>query len=315
MIGLPATTTEQTSIANNILMRLYILILFILFSFSLSGQHMMLAGGTQAAPPVEGLLLDDYPGAVAAYSLRELSTAWSGLDVIRVRESGSNTEQDFTAAEITDGTLSAFCGANDGFVVTWYDQSGQGNDVTQSTSGNQPKIYDGTAGLNFKNGKPSLSFDGSGSGNYFNLSTSDFGGNLLDLFIVGSVDTYDINGSIILASTNSPAVFYQFGTITKAYYQGNYLINGINIDDNQQRLLELYSDGASRYAVYNSDEYSVVGFVPVITSGLRSYMLGKYPGDSWNWDGQLQEIVIYATNQFSSRDNIETNINTYYSIY
>lgn len=30
-------------------MRLYILILFILFSFSLSGQHMMLAGGAQAA--------------------------------------------------------------------------------------------------------------------------------------------------------------------------------------------------------------------------------------------------------------------------
>ena len=35
---------ELIIIANNQLMRLYILILFILFSFSLSGQHMMLAG-------------------------------------------------------------------------------------------------------------------------------------------------------------------------------------------------------------------------------------------------------------------------------
>ena len=33
----------------------------------------------------------------------------------------------------------------DGFVETWYDQSGNGRDATQATAGSQPKIVDGGA--------------------------------------------------------------------------------------------------------------------------------------------------------------------------
>ena len=66
-------------------------------------------------PPPTGILLVDYPGAAAAYSLRNLIDTTTS--VVRVRRSSDNTEQDFSAAEVTDGTLTTFTGANDGFVT------------------------------------------------------------------------------------------------------------------------------------------------------------------------------------------------------
>ena len=67
-------------------------------------------------------LLDTY-SAAAAYSLRQLKTGVT--NVVRVRRS-DNAESDFTADEITDGTLTTWTGANDGFVTTLYEQSGSG---------------------------------------------------------------------------------------------------------------------------------------------------------------------------------------------
>jgi hypothetical protein len=89
-------------------------------------------------------LLDNYPGAVAAYSLRKLDKDYTG-DAIRVRRASNNTEQDigFDAnGDLDTSALATFCSGTDGFVKTWYDQSGNGNDATQTTTSAQPKIYD-----------------------------------------------------------------------------------------------------------------------------------------------------------------------------
>lgn len=55
------------------------------------------------------LPLDEASGAAAAYSLRNLSASYSG-DVVRVRRSSDNAELDFSASEITDGTLESWVG-------------------------------------------------------------------------------------------------------------------------------------------------------------------------------------------------------------
>jgi hypothetical protein len=85
-------------------------------------------------------LLDLYPGASAAYSLRALSAGWLAGDVVNVRRSSDSAVQDFTASQILNGDLLTFTGAGDGFVTTWYDQSGQANNATQGTTTKQPKI-------------------------------------------------------------------------------------------------------------------------------------------------------------------------------
>lgn len=89
--------------------------------------------------PFEGIL-DRYPGAVAAYSFRNLRLAWVGEPVVRVRRSSDNAEANFTAAEMTDGTLLAWVGAGNGFVRTLFDQSGHARDQVQTTSTAQPQI-------------------------------------------------------------------------------------------------------------------------------------------------------------------------------
>ena len=115
-------------------------------------------------------LLDTY-SAAAAYSLRQLKTGVT--NVVRVRRSGDLAESDFTADEVSDGTLLSWVTASGTFgnVVTWYDQSGGGNDLIQSTATFAPKVVAGSA-LVTKGGLPSVLFDG--SDDYIDNFTSAF---------------------------------------------------------------------------------------------------------------------------------------------
>jgi hypothetical protein len=73
------------------------------------------------------LLLDRFAeGLAAAYSLSQLFTTYTG-DAIRVRRSSDNAEADigFDGTDLDTSSLTSFCSGTDGFVTTWYDQSGK----------------------------------------------------------------------------------------------------------------------------------------------------------------------------------------------
>ena len=86
-------------------------------------------------------------GLVGAWSVaRRLLASYTG-PWLRVRRSSDNAEQDCTTVA---GILS-FCGAGNGFVVTVYDQTGNGRNLTQGTAANQAQIVTSgalTASLN-----------------------------------------------------------------------------------------------------------------------------------------------------------------------
>lgn len=90
-------------------------------------------------------LLDLYPDAVVAYSTaRRLRTLYSG-PLFRVRRSGDNAEQDIGFVEETGvvdvNALTTFVGANDGFIVTEYNQAeAGGSNATIGTASLQPAI-------------------------------------------------------------------------------------------------------------------------------------------------------------------------------
>jgi hypothetical protein len=114
-------------------------------------------GAEKIWPSFTGLL-DLYPNAAVAYSLRRLRSGYTG-NAIRVRRSSDNAEQDigFVSNVLDTASLLSFVGAGDGFVTTWYDQSGLGLDATQTTAGVQPEIV--TLGaLWTQNGKPAVRF-------------------------------------------------------------------------------------------------------------------------------------------------------------
>jgi hypothetical protein len=103
-------------------------------------------------------VLDVYINAAAAYSLRKLSSTYLGF-AVRVRRSSDNTEQniEFSGTQLNVSELLAFCGAGDGFVTTWYDQSGNGRNATQETAANQPQIVS-SGNVILENGIPTVSF-------------------------------------------------------------------------------------------------------------------------------------------------------------
>lgn len=80
-------------------------------------------------------------GMASAYSLRNISSAWSDQNVIEVRSGVSS--RGFTSEEILNGTLKDWCSSAPAYVTTWYDQSGKGNDASQTVEVSQPKIHIG----------------------------------------------------------------------------------------------------------------------------------------------------------------------------
>ena len=83
------------------------------------------------------LLLDTYTGAAAAYSVRKLDKDYTGY-AMKVREDSGDTEADIGfdgSGNLDTSAIATHCGSANGYVVTWYDQSGNANNATQSTSG------------------------------------------------------------------------------------------------------------------------------------------------------------------------------------
>jgi hypothetical protein len=92
--------------------------------------------GTTAAPgarlPRIGFALD-FIAAFAAYALHRLRKAHVGA-VIRVRRSSDNTELDIGLVdnELDVDALLTFCGAGSGYIVAFYDQTGNGRTLSSA---------------------------------------------------------------------------------------------------------------------------------------------------------------------------------------
>ena len=99
---------------------------------------------------------------VGAFSLRAVNGVTA--KAVRVRRASDNATQDFYAdrlgnlltAPVTGTDLATWLGGATGYVATWYDQSGQGNHMSCSSFGIQPKI---DLVNNFIDLKPSAYFD------------------------------------------------------------------------------------------------------------------------------------------------------------
>lgn len=106
------------------------------------------SGASAEEPPAPFVgAFDDYAsGAVGMWSLgRRMLSSYTG-PLIRLRREPDQAESDFTYD--ADGNLDTvaianFVGPFDAFVVKVYDQSGNANDYTQSTAGQQPKLVSG----------------------------------------------------------------------------------------------------------------------------------------------------------------------------
>jgi hypothetical protein len=114
-----------------------------------------------AQVPASLFILDQLGvSSAAAYSLRKLRE--DAPLACRVRRSSDNAAANFgftASGDLNAADLLTFVGTGNGFVVTWYDQSGNGRNATQTDPTRQPRIVSNGA-IVTENGRPVASFDG-----------------------------------------------------------------------------------------------------------------------------------------------------------
>lgn len=135
--------------------------------------------------------IDNAPeAALLAFSLRKLSTAYNGA-AIRVRRSNDNNVADIgftTHGDLDTTALKDFVQGFNGRIETWYDQSGSGINLKQSTAPLQPYIVINGV-VQRSRGVPSIRFLGTAG------SSTDY--NVLRLFNSSDVAVdQDVNGHV-----------------------------------------------------------------------------------------------------------------------
>jgi hypothetical protein len=265
------------------------------------GLLLLLGGGSRPRG-----ILDTYSGAAGAYSVRLLRQGYSGA-AMRVRRSSDNAETDIgflDNGDLNTAALTAFCGAGDGFVATWYDQTTNGRNASQSTTTNQPQIVS-SGSLITQNSKAAVQYDGSGD----TLALSGITSTPWSFFFVG-VATGTLGG-IFGHPANSHGFCYHKSVTGYGYWSNTYNMR-VGVGSGQD-LATIIVDATNGSGWRNG----VAGTVGTPLTSNAGYTLSRigYNFVGANFEGKIQELVVWTSDESSNRAGVESNMNTYFGVY
>ena len=299
-----------------------LLILIFVLSFSLKCEAQIIRANPFYIQKTMGvsLLLDTYTGAKVAVSLRKLRNAYTG-SAVRVRRSSDNAEQDIGfngANEIDTAVLKTFIGADTGYVVKWYDQSGNANDASQSTTTQQGAIVISGA-VQRTNGKVSVYFDGDDA---YNTATVSLNTYLYISAIFKASNNFIIAEHGTNAYANGDGFFY-FTDVNNPWFFSRsnafYYCSGSNSWAGTNQVLTTLSNNSSGAAYYKNGVVQnndiVTGSSLSNTSYTNNIYLWSRANTSLIISGYAQETIIWDKDMASDRAAVELNTNTFYSIY
>lgn len=252
-------------------------------------------------------LLDDYGGAEGAYSLRLLREEYQG-SAIQVRRASDNQETSigFVDNDLDVETLEEFASGTKAFVTIWRDQSGNGNDIEISSASRQPQIVDGGSIIT-DGGKASMQID---QATTRGLGIPIAASSRQDFFQVHKTND---TGFIIFKDSASTSRFVwasQDGSTSTTFYL-NYgtpslFVNGTSQNPENRNALN---------SLLSTNNQVLVSSIGGDSSEFTGNIQWGYYSSAFIYDGNLQEIVFYNSDQSENRSGIETNINDHYSIY
>jgi hypothetical protein len=255
------------------------------------------------------LLLDQYGADIAAaYSVRKLRNAYSG-SAFRVRRDSDNSEQDIgfdSNGNLDESALTAFVGANNGYIVKWYDQTTNGNNATQTAASRQLRVV--SSGTIDKLGTKVAPVSNVVRVFYIPDITIAVTPPQTSIAVIKSSQT---SGTSHFISENLATGTYRFsGHDDFLSLHGGSAISASGISQAHMVAVGL-CNGASSYIRANGSEVTTGN-----TSG-NNYSINRVFGDNAtnNFKGNMQEILIYTADKSTDIAAIETDINTYYSIY
>jgi hypothetical protein len=225
---------------------------------------------------------------------------------MRIRRASDNAELDigFATGWLDTAAIATHCGVSLGYVVKWYDQSGNANDMSKVTASEQPQIYDGAAVI-IASTKPAVKFltnsellpataiTDAQPNNYFEVHTADelvpanprrigFGNIAGQSFHIQPADLYRVYGGVAYNST----LTISLGTTT---------------------LMELLCNSAA------SNFYVGGTLDGPFDVGLQAAQLAL--GGSLNcWLHRKSEFIYYASDQSANRLAIAANINAAFGV-
>lgn len=300
--------------------RIIISILLILISLQSYPQIGMFHAHNQSTivtPP-----LDIYTGAAWAVSVRKIRTAYTGY-CMKVRRASDNTTQDigFDSNGLLDvAAITSFCAGTDGFVHTWYDQSGNGLNWVQTTDGTQP--YIAISGIvTTINGLPSVrQFGIGGSPAKRGFTFTSTGSSTSTMFQVALQHQDTPEGATTYSGTvlSEPGSEYCMLPISgsgSANYSGagtpSFWINGVS------KTMTTRAQAATEYIVVTGYPFvlKLLSITNLNLSTWTSFETMRFSGASLYGDHFISERIMYYTDKSSDRVDIETNLNSYYTIY
>ena len=244
------------------------------------------------------------------WSLNGTAKFWIGKHCeIIIYATDQSSNQSAIEANINN-YYSMFTPATNGFVTSWYDQSGNGNTAEQASAASQPKIVS-SGSVILENGKPSVDFDGSDDMLTFNTLTFN------PTYTHALVLKYNAISSkerVVFAGGNNAQ-----STLKRQSSSANYTARYVSpttdylIDTTfAQELVFVYRNDTQIQASLNNSLFTNATYY---SNSVSIYNIGNSPSLNNGFDGNIQEVIIYNSDQASNRAAIQDNINSHYNIY
>lgn len=272
--------------------------------------------GQRELPPFVGAM-DAFSAPFRSLSLRRLHNAYTG-SIIRVRRSSDDLEVGIgydSQGYLNEAALLAHVGAGDGFVTTWYDQSGSARNVGQTVLSAQPQIV--SAGvINKINGKPAIKFNGT---TQFLTTTAGIGlyasgaASMAMVMLAAPATNATVVSEHAAASNNSLYRILRSSTAawnvqatnddgTAMYVRS--AVGDTTFDSTQHRLF--YSDSGSAISTWR-DGVVVHSALAAVRSGamtgIGKFSIGAHSAaTNTNFmTGFIQELVLWGTDRVADR--------------
>jgi hypothetical protein len=282
---------------------------------------------------------------VAAYSMRRLSNSYSGA-CLRVLRSSDSTQADifFSGDWIDSAALYSFVGSGTGYVVRWYDQSGNGNHLGDTTYSNasdfRPRVVNAGSAITIGS-RPAIDFTdvpapntaGRGlecrglsvsSANWLAVGVVNYNASTAsrtDTFTYGrwisagtaSTNDYDNTSSMttLVATAGNSEYPNTFSTIA------NNVRPNVSIASGNRYVVCTYKTGSSIYARANNTTSSASSMTGTLSASVLrlSIPINWGASDRSVLGGQIQETVFYATDASSVVSTAVSNVNSSWGVF
>jgi hypothetical protein len=294
---------------------------------------LMLMGDSGAA--FSGALDTLGTGLESAWSVgRRLRTGYTS-NIIRVRRSSDNAEQDFgylASGAVDAAAVAAFCGAGNGFLTTIYDQSGSGRNLVQATTANQPLVVSSGVAQT-QNGRLWAVFDGSTSSRRMTVSSSTahyksfHDGTSSTLYCVlnatndanfkspygNTVSGTDVGFRCYLSATEQPYIAAQnaIGEIIGAQKTQVVTTNVMTVFYDADNATAASREEGWLDGTLMTGDNALTG-TPSSANATRDFNFGSAGAGSFPWNGAIGELVLWSADQTANRSVWESSAKTFW---